>query len=132
MKEVLIYDTEFTAWTGSMARNWRGPGEFKEIVQIGAITLAAQDMNESGSFSVLIKPVKNPVLSSYFEKLTRITNQVNAALQAWRAKTADPTLDAARVKRWQDAAAKWGKLPKVKAGPNMIVHSPEGELKLLD
>jgi inhibitor of KinA sporulation pathway (predicted exonuclease) len=75
VKEVLIYDTEFTAWTGSMARNWRGPGEFKEIVQIGAITLAAQDMNETGSFSVLIRPVKNPVLSSYFEKLTRINNQ---------------------------------------------------------
>jgi inhibitor of KinA sporulation pathway (predicted exonuclease) len=75
VKEVLIFDTEFTAWAGSMARNWRGPGEFKEIVQIGAITLGAQDMNETGSFSVLIRPVKNPVLSSYFEKLTRITNQ---------------------------------------------------------
>ena len=75
MKEVLIFDTEFTAWAGSVARNWRGPGEYKEIVQIGAVILGAQDMNETASFSVLIRPVKNPVLSSYFEKLTRITNQ---------------------------------------------------------
>jgi len=58
--------------------------------------------------------------------------RLEAALQAWREKSADPTLDAARVKRWQDAATKWGKLPKVKAGPNMVVHIPEGELKLLE
>lgn len=75
MKEVLIFDTEFTAWEGSMARNWRGPGEFKEIVQIGAITLDAKELKETGSFSVLIKPTMNPVLSAYFVKLTRITNE---------------------------------------------------------
>jgi len=58
--------------------------------------------------------------------------KLEAALQAWRKISADPTLDAARVKRWQDAATKWGRLPKVKAGPNMVVRIPEGELKLLD
>ena len=58
--------------------------------------------------------------------------KLQAALQAWRETSSDPTLDAARVKRWQDAATKWSRLPKVKAGPNMVVHIPEGELKLLD
>jgi inhibitor of KinA sporulation pathway (predicted exonuclease) len=75
VKEVLLFDTEFTAWTGSMARNWKGPGEHKEIVQIGAISIDAKEMKETGSFSVLIRPVMNPVLSSYFEKLTGITNE---------------------------------------------------------
>lgn len=75
VKEVLLFDTEFTAWAGSMARNWKGPGEYKEIVQIGAISIDAKEMKETGSFCVLIRPVKNPVLSSYFERLTGITNE---------------------------------------------------------
>jgi hypothetical protein len=60
-----------------------------------------------------------------------VRRQLEAALQAWREQTADPTLDAARVRRWQDAAARWGKLPKVPAGPSMVVHIPDGELELL-
>ncbi len=58
--------------------------------------------------------------------------KLETALHAWRVKTADPALDAARVNRWQNAATRWSKLPKVKAGPNMVVHIPDGELKLLD
>ena len=73
--EVLIFDTEFTAWSGSVARGWKGPGEHREIVQIGAVIINARDFRELATFSVLVKPVINPVLSSYFEKLTRITNE---------------------------------------------------------
>jgi inhibitor of KinA sporulation pathway (predicted exonuclease) len=73
--EVLIFDTEFTAWAGSVARGWKGPGEHREIVQIGAVIIGARDFVERASFSVLVKPVFNPVLSTYFEKLTRITNE---------------------------------------------------------
>lgn len=57
--------------------------------------------------------------------------QLEAALQTWRRQTADPTLDAARVRRWQEAAARWGQLPKTKAGPSMVVRIPAGELDLL-
>ena len=74
MDDVIIFDTEFTAWQGSMARNWKGPGEHREIVQIGAILIDAQQLIEKACFNVLIKPVRNPVLSSYFEALTHITN----------------------------------------------------------
>lgn len=75
MKEVLIFDTEFTAWSGSVARGWKGPGEHKEIVQIGAIVIDAKGFAEKASFSVLIRPVINPVLSDYFCKLTGISNE---------------------------------------------------------
>ncbi len=75
MNEVILFDTEFTAWPGSMARNWKGPGEHREIVQIGAIRLGAQQLDEKSSFNVLIKPMHNPVLSSYFEALTDISNE---------------------------------------------------------
>lgn len=73
--EVVLFDTEFTAWAGTMARNWRGPGEYREVVQIGAIVIDAETFVERSSFDVLIKPVVNPMLSSYFEGLTRITNE---------------------------------------------------------
>ena len=60
-----------------------------------------------------------------------VRRQLEAALQTWREKTHDPTLDAARVRRWQEAAVRWGQLPKIKAGPSMVVRIPAGELDLL-
>jgi inhibitor of KinA sporulation pathway (predicted exonuclease) len=74
-KEVVVFDTEFTAWRGSMERRWQGPGEFQEIVQIGAVRLDAESLDEKSSFTVLVRPVLNPVLSDYFVALTRITNE---------------------------------------------------------
>lgn len=73
--EVVIFDTEFTAWRGSMERGWAGPGERKEIVQIGAVVLDALGLEERRSFAVLVRPTLNPVLSDYFVNLTRITNE---------------------------------------------------------
>ena len=73
-EEVVVFDTEFTAWPGSVERGWRGPSEYKEIVQIGAVTVNARNLQECAAFSVLIKPVMNPVLSDYLVRLTRITN----------------------------------------------------------
>lgn len=78
-KEVVVFDTEFTAWRGSVERNWTGPGEFREIVQIGAVRIDAESLAETTAFTVLIRPVKNPVLSDYFVDLTRITNERVAA-----------------------------------------------------
>lgn len=73
--EAIIFDTEFTAWKGSMERGWSGPGEHREVVQIGAISINARTFEETASFAVLIRPVHNPVLSDYLVDLTRITNE---------------------------------------------------------
>ena len=77
--EVVIFDTEFTAWRGSMERGWAGPGEHKEIVQIGAVVLDASSLEERRSFAELVRPTRNPALSDYFVNLTRITNERVAA-----------------------------------------------------
>lgn len=69
----VVYDLEFTAWDGSMARRWLGPGEYKEIVQIGAVKVAA-DFSPIETLNLLIRPSVNPHLSPYLEKLTGITN----------------------------------------------------------
>lgn len=73
MREVLIFDTEYTAWEGSSQRNWTAPGEFREVIQIGAILADSETLEEIDSFSVLIRPVLNPTLSPYISALTGIT-----------------------------------------------------------
>ena len=70
---IVIYDLEFTAWEGSHARCWSGPGEYREIVQIGAVALDGDDdFREIDSLELLVKPRINPVLSDYFVALTGI------------------------------------------------------------
>jgi N-sulfoglucosamine sulfohydrolase len=54
------------------------------------------------------------------------------ALRTWREQTSDPTLDPARVRRWQEAAARWGKLPKKPTPTGGVVCIPAGELALLE
>jgi inhibitor of KinA sporulation pathway (predicted exonuclease) len=70
----IVFDLEFTAWQGSMARCWLAPGEFKEVVQIGAVRLEATTLEETGRLNLLVRPRLNPVLSAYLENLTGISN----------------------------------------------------------
>src|ERR1700748_1153496 len=69
-----VFDLEFTAWECSMASHWLRPGEFKEVVQIGAVKLDAASFEIIASFDVLVRPRINVDLSPYFENLTGITN----------------------------------------------------------
>jgi inhibitor of KinA sporulation pathway (predicted exonuclease) len=71
----VLFDTEFTAWEGSMANRWLEPGQFRELVQIGAVKIEAASLATIAEFEVLIRPRLNPVLSDYFVKLTGITNE---------------------------------------------------------
>lgn len=71
---VVVFDLEFTTWDGARERGWSGPGEHREVVQVGAVRLDARTLEERAAFSVLVRPRINPVLSSFFERLTGITN----------------------------------------------------------
>ena len=68
----VVFDLEWTSWEGAAERNWAGPGEFREVVQIGAVSLAVGSLEETGTFEILIRPVLNPILSGYFAALTGI------------------------------------------------------------
>ena len=70
----VAFDLEFTAWEDSMATNWMRPGEFQEIVQIGAFKVD-ENFNAGEPFDMLVRPRLNPVLSPYMEELTGITNE---------------------------------------------------------
>src|SRR5581483_5945183 len=74
--EIILFDTEFTSWEGTWERDWSGPGEHREIVQIGAIRVDTQHWRELGTMLLFVKPKINPELSAYFTNLTGITQTV--------------------------------------------------------
>lgn len=71
-EKLIIFDTEFTAWAGSVECNWSRPNEYREIVQIGAILADTKQFAEIDNINLFVKPVKNPILSRYFTDLTGI------------------------------------------------------------
>jgi inhibitor of KinA sporulation pathway (predicted exonuclease) len=71
---VVIFGLEWTAWEGSRERNWSGPNEEREIIEIGAVKLGGADgLKEIIAFENLVRPTRNPIVSSYFTDLTGIT-----------------------------------------------------------
>lgn len=79
MPQITVFDLEYTAWTGSMAGSWLAPGQFREVVQIGAVRLDADSFARRAEFEVLVRPRINPGLSAYFENLTGIAGERVAA-----------------------------------------------------
>lgn len=72
---IVFYDTEFTTWEGALQSDWGGPGQFRELVQIGALRFDLDTLEEQEEFLILAKPVKNPQLSAFFTELTGITQE---------------------------------------------------------
>jgi len=72
--EMVVFDLEWTAWEGSHSRNWSGPNEYREVIQIGAVQLDAANFNLLTVYDRLVLPIRNPVLSDYIMKLTGLTN----------------------------------------------------------
>jgi len=71
-EKIIIFDTEYTAWAGSLEYHWSRPNEYREIVQIGAILVDTKQLSEIDNINLFVKPVKNPILSEYFTNLTGI------------------------------------------------------------
>ncbi len=69
----IVFDTEYTTWEGAQERDWKGPGEFREIIQIGALRVSGPNFLEKGQFLIHVKPKANPMLSEYCKALTGIT-----------------------------------------------------------
>lgn len=71
---VVVFSLEWTAWEGSRERDWSGPREEREIVEIAAVKLDGADgLQETMVFENLARPMKNPIVSQYFTELTGIT-----------------------------------------------------------
>lgn len=69
----IIYDLEATCWLG------RPPGYVQEVIEIGAVKMNGYG-EITDKFCRFIRPVVNPILSSFCRELTSITQeQVNRA-----------------------------------------------------
>ena len=74
--KAVVFDLEFTSWPGANERNWSLPDEAREVIQIGAVKIETTgDMREVDSFQILVRPLKNPILSDYIVNLTEITQE---------------------------------------------------------
>ncbi|MBU2670480.1 exonuclease domain-containing protein [Actinoplanes bogorensis] len=70
---IIVFDLEFTTWDGAQDRGWSGPGEFREIVQFGAVRVDSATLEITGELDLLVRPVRNPSLSPFFQELTGIS-----------------------------------------------------------
>lgn len=70
---LIIFDCEWTAWEGSLARNWSGPSERREIYDIGAIRVDGTTLEELGAFHRYVRLHLTERLPAYSERLTGIT-----------------------------------------------------------
>ena len=76
-KTIVIFDTEQTAWEGSMQRNWALEWEHREVIQIGALTARwnGRLWEETAHLLVWVRPERNPQLSPFIIQLTGITQE---------------------------------------------------------
>ena len=73
--EFIVFDLEWTAWEGSKARNWTGPGEYREIYDIGAVHVSGADYEVLAKFRQLVALEIVPELPAFSIELTGITPQ---------------------------------------------------------
>ena len=75
---IIIYDTEYTSWHGSLENNWSREDEYRELVQLSAIKIKINenDITIEDTFSEYCIPTINSCLSDYFINLTGITNNI--------------------------------------------------------
>tara|TARA_Y100000588_G_scaffold66910_2_gene67620 strand:- start:3119 stop:3748 length:630 start_codon:yes stop_codon:yes gene_type:complete len=86
---VIVFDTEVTAWEGSLVRDWSEPWEYPEPIQIGAVKLnPVEGFREQSTLELTIKPKANPELSDYIIALTGISQaEVESGLDFQNAMT---------------------------------------------
>ncbi|MDG0866416.1 3'-5' exonuclease [Candidatus Lucifugimonas marina] len=97
---VLLIDSEFTCWEGSLASGWSDPDFPAEIIEVGIIAYQPVTQKRIAHFSSLAKPIVNPELSDYALDLLPITQDEidNApsytdmieAIKTWILAYADP------------------------------------------
>lgn len=73
---LVVFDLEWTSWSGFMQSGWSQPGRHREIIQIGAVRLdGGSGYAEQAGFELLVRPEINRELSPYITRLTGITQQ---------------------------------------------------------
>jgi len=74
--QVIIWDTEYTSWPGCQENGWDNEkGQYREIIQIGAVKFDTDKLEILDSFDKAIRPQINPQLSDYIKDLTGLSQE---------------------------------------------------------
>lgn len=72
----ILLDTEqSTRDEHSMPTNWSRPGDYREVIQFGALEILRPEYVANRYFERLAKPTMNPFLSKHIRDLTGITSE---------------------------------------------------------
>ena len=109
---ILLLDAEFTCWENSLISNWNNPKFPAEMIEIGMIAYDPVKQVEISSYTSLVKPQVNPILSTYCLNTVPITQaEVDSA----------PDFDAvvAKISAWlsdntlpDSPTASWGRIDR--------------------
>jgi inhibitor of KinA sporulation pathway (predicted exonuclease) len=69
---IVFLDLEFTCWPDSIKNYWEDPARPPEILEIGAVGAHLDEIEVISTFSMVVRPKNNPVLSDYCTALTGI------------------------------------------------------------
>lgn len=76
-RAVIIFDTEYTSWEGSLQRDWSEPWEHRELVQIAAVRTVetAAGFEAVDTLDLVVQPQVNREVSDYFVALTGLDRE---------------------------------------------------------
>ena len=69
----IVFDMEWTAWEGSLERDWSGPDEYREIYDIGAVKVSGDNFEVDNTYQQRITLELVPKMPAYSVKLTGLT-----------------------------------------------------------
>ena len=75
LEEFIIFDLEDTAWENSFKHGWSNKGEYREIIEIGAVLSSEKKFKVIKEFNLLVLPSINYNLSNYITSFTGISNK---------------------------------------------------------
>ena len=80
-RTVVIFDTEYTSWEGSVQRGWSEPWEHRELVQLAAVRTVetAAGLEVVDALELIVQPQVNREVSDYFVALTGLDRERIAA-----------------------------------------------------
>jgi hypothetical protein len=69
----VLFDTEYTAWSGSHERDWSGPGEHRELIQLSAIRVRRWNTSSTAATTSLPGTLRSRQLAGHVSLGTRAT-----------------------------------------------------------
>lgn len=109
---IVLLDAEFTCSEGSLASGWSDPEHPAEMIEVGMIAYNSTSRIEIASFTTLVKPRVNPVLSDYCLNILPITQSEVDSAQDFESAMSEISKWLNRHTSPSSPTAAWGKIDR--------------------